>query len=82
MRRLRVRFRPRRAHRLADDEQGLVLLFWAMSFIGILAFFVIVADSGLVFLERRSLQNVADASALAGASAPDIGRKAMLRAIA
>ncbi|MCZ6706455.1 MAG: Tad domain-containing protein, partial [Chloroflexi bacterium] len=42
-------------------------LFWALSFIGILAFFVIVADAGLVFLERRSLQNVADASALAGA---------------
>ena len=45
----------------------MVLLFWALSFIGILAFFVIVADAGLVFVERRSLQNVADASALAGA---------------
>ena len=45
----------------------MVLLFWALSFIGILAFFVIVADAGLAFVERRPLQNVADASALAGA---------------
>ncbi len=67
MRRLRLRLRARGAHPLAEDEQGMVLLFWALSFIGILAFFVIVADAGLVFLERRSLQNVADASALAGA---------------
>ncbi len=53
--------------RLAGDERGLVLIFWALSFIGLLMFLVIVADAGLVFLERRSLQNTADAAALAGA---------------
>ena len=52
---------------MAGDERGLVLIFWALSFIGLLMFLVIVADAGLVFLERRSLQNTADAAALAGA---------------
>ena len=52
---------------MARDERGMVLIFWALNFIGLLMFLVIVADSGLVFLERRSLQNTADAAALAGA---------------
>ena len=52
---------------MARDERGMVLIFWALSFIGLLMFLVIVADAGLVFLERRSLQNTADAAALAGA---------------
>jgi Flp pilus assembly protein TadG len=52
---------------LAEDEHGLVLVFFAISFLGLFAFLAIVAESGLVFLERRELQNTADAAALAGA---------------
>jgi Flp pilus assembly protein TadG len=68
-----IRLRPRRrglnrhAARLDQDESGLALLFWAFSLLGLFAFFSIVADTGLIFVERRDLQNVADASALAGA---------------
>ena len=51
---------------LYRDRDGLTLLFWAFAFLGIFAFLVIVADSGLIFVQRRQLQNTADAAALAG----------------
>lgn len=51
------------------DEQGLVIIWMALGFVGFLAFFAIVAEAGLIFLERRSLQNTADAAALAGGQA-------------
>lgn len=57
-------WRSRQAQR---DERGMVIMLFAISFMALLSFLVIVADAGLVFMERRSLQNVADASALAGA---------------
>ena len=52
---------------LYRDRDGLTPLFWAFAFLGIFAFLVIVADSGLIFVQRRQLQNTADAAALAGA---------------
>ena len=50
-----------------NDESGLVIIWFALSFVGLLAFLAIVVESGLVFVERRGLQNTADAAALAGA---------------
>ena len=58
---------------LYRDRNGLTLLFWAFAFLGIFAFLVIVADSGLIFVQRRQLQNTADAAALAGAQQLFIG---------
>ena len=60
----RLRSLRRRFHR---DEQGLVILLWALSFLGLLAFLAMVVETGFVYSERRELQNTADASALAGA---------------
>ena len=45
----------------------MVLLFWAFSMLGLLGFIAIVADTGLASMERRELQNTADAAAMAGA---------------
>jgi len=58
----RKRCRPGRG--LYRDRDGLTLLFWAFSFLGIFAFLVIVVDSGLIFVQRRQLQNTADAARL------------------
>ena len=60
----RLRSLRRRFHR---DEQGLVILLWALGFLGLLAFLAMVVETGFVYSERRELQNTADASALAGA---------------
>lgn len=56
-------------HAPPADQRGFVILLWTISFLGILAFLVVVADAGLTFMERRSMQNVADGAALAGARA-------------
>ena len=64
LRRLRP---PRPARTLGRDTQGMTLIFFALGFLGLFAFLAIVVESGLVFLERRELQNTADAAALAGA---------------
>ena len=61
----RKRCRPGRG--LYRDRDGLTLLFWAFSFLGIFAFLAIVVDSGLIFVQRRRLQNTADVAALASA---------------
>jgi len=57
----------RQSRRAQRDEDGMVILLFSLSFMALLSFLIIVADAGLVFMEKRSLQNVADASALAGA---------------
>jgi len=59
--------RLRRPEKLTTDERGLVLIFFSLGFLGLFAFLAIVVESGLVFLEKRELQNTADAAALAGA---------------
>lgn len=61
------RLRPART--LPQDQTGMVLIWFALGFIGFLAFLAIVVESGLIFLERRELQNTADAAALAGGQA-------------
>ena len=52
------------------------MIFWALGMLGLLAFFAIVVEAGFSFLERRELQNTADAAALAGARTLFITRDA------
>ena len=62
--------------RLHKDQRGLVALLWVLSFAGFLAFLAIVMEAGLLFAERRDLQNAADAGALAGGQALLLGAAA------
>ena len=64
-----MRGRSRRLRTLRRDERGLVILLWALGFLGLLAFLAIVVETGFVYSERRGLQHTADAAALAGAQA-------------
>ena len=52
--------------RLRGDE-GQVLVMVALMMVGVVSVVGLVADGGLVFAQRRDLQNVADAAAAAGA---------------
>ena len=52
--------------RLHGDE-GQVLVMVALMMVGVVSVVGLVADGGLVFAQRRDLQNVADAAAAAGA---------------
>ena len=52
--------------RLHDDE-GQVLVMVALMMVGVVSVVGLVSDGGLVFAQRRDLQNVADAAAAAGA---------------
>lgn len=52
--------------RLRDDE-GQVLVMVALMMVGVVSVVGLVSDGGLVFAQRRDLQNVADAAAAAGA---------------
>lgn len=52
--------------RLHDDE-GQVLVMVALMMLGVVSVVGLVSDGGLVFAQRRDLQNVADAAAAAGA---------------
>jgi len=52
--------------RLRDDE-GQVLVLVALMMVGVVSVVGLVSDGGLVFAQRRDLQNVADAAAAAGA---------------
>ena len=53
--------------RLRDDESGQIIVLVAILMVGLVAVVGLVTDGGLVFSQRRDLQNVADAAALAGA---------------
>ena len=53
--------------RLSADESGQVIVMVAITMVGLVAVVGLVSDGGLVFAQRRDLQNVADAAALAGA---------------
>ena len=52
--------------RLHGDE-GQVLVMVALMLVGVVSVVGLVSDGGLVFAQRRDLQNVADAAAAAGA---------------
>lgn len=52
--------------RLHDDE-GQVLVMVALMMVGVVSVVGLVSDGGLIFAQRRDLQNVADAGAAAGA---------------
>jgi len=56
--------------RLHDDE-GQVLVMVALMMLGVVSVVGLVSDGGLVFAQRRDLQNVADAAAAAGAMQVD-----------
>lgn len=57
----------RRLH--GDDGQVLVMV--ALMMVGVVSVVGLVSDGGLVFAQRRDLQNVADAAAAAGATQID-----------
>lgn len=50
-----------------DSEAGQALVLVAMLLVGLMAVAGLAVDGGILFAQRRSLQNVADAAALAGA---------------
>ena len=52
--------------RLRNDE-GQVLVMVALMMLGVVSVVGLVSDGGLVFAQRRDLQNAADAAAAAGA---------------
>ena len=54
-------------NRPGAPEAGQVLVFVALTMLGLVAVVGLAADGGLVFAQRRDLQNMADAAALAGA---------------
>lgn len=56
--------------RLHQDE-GQVLVMVALMMLGVVSLVGLVSDGGLVFAQRRDLQNVADAAAAAGAMQVD-----------
>ena len=53
--------------RLNREESGQVIVLVAVLMAGLVAVVGLVTDGGLVFTQKRDLQNVADAAALAGA---------------
>ncbi|MDP2949754.1 MAG: pilus assembly protein TadG-related protein [Chloroflexota bacterium] len=59
--------------RFSADEGGQVIVMVAITMVGLVAVVGLVSDGGLVFAQRRDLQNVADAAALAGAMQVDEG---------
>ena len=57
--------------RLNREESGQVIVLVAVLMVGLVAVVGLVTDGGLVFTQKRDLQNVADAAALAGAMQVD-----------
>jgi uncharacterized membrane protein len=57
----------RLTRRLGGGDEGQVLVMVALMMVGLVAVVGLVSDGGLVFSQRRDLQNVADAAAAAGA---------------
>lgn len=58
---------------LDRDEDGQVIVLVAVMMLGLVAVVGLVTDGGLMFTQRRDLQNAADAAALAGAMQIDEG---------
>jgi uncharacterized membrane protein len=57
----------RAAQALRQGERGQVIVLVAVMLVGLVALVGLVSDGGLVFAQRRDLQNIADGAALAGA---------------
>ena len=57
--------------RLHEEDDGQVMILVAILMVGMVAVVGLVTDGGMVFTQRRDLQNVADAAALAGAAQID-----------
>lgn len=57
--------------RLHEEDDGQVMILVAILMVGMVAVVGLVTDGGIVFTQRRDLQNVADAAALAGAAQID-----------
>lgn len=57
----------RLTRRLGGGDEGQVLVMVALMMVGLVGVVGLVSDGGLVFSQRRDLQNVADAAASAGA---------------
>ena len=57
--------------RLHEEDDGQVMILVAILMVGMVAVVGLVTDGGMVFAQRRDLQNVADAAVLAGASQID-----------
>ena len=49
-----------------SDERGQSMVLVTLTMVGLIAFLALVIDGGIVFAERREMQNAADAAALAG----------------
>lgn len=60
-----------RLRELARDESGQALVLTAIFLMGLIAVAGLVADGGLVMVQRRDLQNAADAAAATGAMQVD-----------
>ncbi len=60
-----------RLRRLTREEAGAVLPLAAIFLVGLVAVAGLVADGGYVLVQRRDLQNAADAAAAAGAMQVD-----------
>jgi Flp pilus assembly protein TadG len=59
--------------RFHGDQSGQAIVLVTILMVGLVAVVGLVTDGGLVFSQRRDLQNVADAAALAGAMQIDEG---------
>ncbi|MDP1794170.1 MAG: pilus assembly protein [Acidimicrobiales bacterium] len=57
---------------MRKNERGAILVMVALSMASIITVMGVVVDGGHVFSERRQMQNVADAAALAGTRALDL----------
>ena len=65
--------RTQRGQRPRADEAGQALVLVAVLLLGLVAVIGLATDGGLVFAQRRDLQNLADGAALAGAMHIDEG---------
>src|SRR5436189_733690 len=54
-------------HRLEGKTRGQALIYVSLMMMTLLSFGALVADGGLLFFNRRQMQNAVDAAALAGA---------------
>lgn len=50
----------------SNDERGQSMVIIVLAMVGLIAFLALVIDGGMVFAERRQMQNAADAATLAG----------------
>lgn len=70
-----------RLRNIGSDSSGNAMLFFAGGLTMLASVAALAIDTGMMFLEKRRLQGVADAAALAAAATPDTGRTAALAAI-